>query len=209
MKVVLVEDDMLTIKLIKHNLDKRRIKLDVFQDLNSIEKLKISLSNTNLLIFDINLNGVDYLHILSELISVYHGAICVLTTSKSKEHEINAFHLGVDLYIYKDRGLEVVEILLDKLLKGNYLKGTMKLKSTLSDKEILVFDMLLSEFGNVVPRDILFYELSGYEYDGESRSLDLIVSRLRKRIQLVGLSIKVVAVRGRGYKLIGKGSNDV
>ena len=56
---------------------------------------------------------------------------------------------------------------------------------------------------NLVNRDEISYVLNGYAYDGWSRSIDLIICRLRKKLKAANIPEGAIkSLRGKGYSLI-------
>jgi two-component system alkaline phosphatase synthesis response regulator PhoP len=71
------------------------------------------------------------------------------------------------------------------------------------------FDLLLAlanEHGRVMTRDALLDRVWGYEYAGETRTVDVHVGLLRDKLK--GSGVQIQAVRGLGYKLVAQPDGD-
>lgn len=73
----------------------------------------------------------------------------------------------------------------------------------LSQKEADVLDMLLASANQTIDRETMLREVWGNEGDYIGRTLDVFISKLRKKLE-VDDSVKIVNVRGVGYKLVLK-----
>jgi DNA-binding winged helix-turn-helix (wHTH) protein len=82
------------------------------------------------------------------------------------------------------------------------------LQTQLSDKEADILNILVRHCNELVERDLLLKEV--WEDNGviTGRSLDVYVSRLRKKLQ-ADPSVKIVNVHGRGYRLFVAGNVDI
>ena len=75
---------------------------------------------------------------------------------------------------------------------------------TLTIKEFNLLCLMLKKQGFVFSRDQLLYEIWGYEYDGESRTVDVHIRTLRQKLGKCGSIIETV--RGAGYRIGGDNS---
>ena len=71
---------------------------------------------------------------------------------------------------------------------------------TLTAKEFLLLEYLLSHRGRVLSRDVLLTDVWGYSYTGGTRTVDVHVRRLREKLPLLGDAL--VTVKQFGYKLL-------
>jgi DNA-binding response OmpR family regulator len=72
---------------------------------------------------------------------------------------------------------------------------------TISRREMSVLEQLMRRYGRVVPKNILEERLYGFEAEVTSNSLEVHVSRLRKRLSAAGASTNIHTLRGVGYLL--------
>jgi two-component system response regulator RegX3 len=74
----------------------------------------------------------------------------------------------------------------------------------LRPKEFDLLLALLARKGKLVTRDTLISEVWGYDYVGDTKTLDVHIKRLRKKVEAdPGEPELIVTVRGLGYKFVG------
>jgi two-component system response regulator RegX3 len=75
----------------------------------------------------------------------------------------------------------------------------------LRPKEFDLLFALLARKGKLVTRDTLISEVWGYDYVGDTKTLDVHIKRLRKKVEAdPGEPELIVTVRGLGYKFVGE-----
>ena len=79
------------------------------------------------------------------------------------------------------------------------MAGDQEIKLALKEFELLV--LLLRNAGVVLTRDALLNQIWGYSFDGESRTVDVHIRNLRKKLGDAGACIETV--KGIGYKIGG------
>jgi two-component system response regulator ParR len=73
---------------------------------------------------------------------------------------------------------------------------------SLTTMEFDVLSLLVRQAGSVVSREVLYERVCGTAYDGLDRGMDVHVSRIRRKLQALGLEPqRLKAVRGAGYLL--------
>ena len=86
------------------------------------------------------------------------------------------------------------------LLKHEVFKGNEKIDLTLKEFELL--KLLLENKGKVLSRNYLLDKIWGYDYYGETRTVDVHIRYLRKKIEGDNSSEKYIqTIRGVGYKI--------
>ncbi|WP_370981333.1 response regulator [Agaribacterium sp. ZY112] len=175
-----------------------------------------------LVVLDICLPEKNGFEVCKALREFYSSPILMMTASGDEGDEILSFELGADDYIQKpvrprlllarikallrrsnvdssqlDSSLIFGDLNIDSLSKRVSLKGEDK---ALSSNEFDVLWALARHAGNVVSRTDLVAQLRGIEYDGFDRSIDVRVSRIRKKLQdSSGAGARIKTVWGRGY----------
>jgi DNA-binding response OmpR family regulator len=89
-------------------------------------------------------------------------------------------------------------------LKLNVLDRQLSCNDTnlsLTEKELAVLEVLMQKPGTPVSRSHLYRVVYGKGFDYESRAIDVLVGRVRKKLESVGCKIHIWAVRGEGYIL--------
>lgn len=101
-----------------------------------------------------------------------------------------------------DEGKIVVEGLVINLMTRSVMLNGAELE--LSTPEFDVLSYLAENAGKVVSRDELFQQLRNFEYDGQSRFVDITISYIRKKLGADAERF-LKTVRGKGYLFLGKG----
>ncbi len=176
----------------------------------------------DLVVLDVMLPGVDGIELLKRLRASkeYRDIPIVMATAKGAEYDkIQGLDLGADYYLTKPFGvMEFVSCVKAVLRRcqpkaqGHVLKaGALSLdiearevsadgeKITLTYKEFELLRLFLSHPGTAFTRDMLFNEVWGMDYFGESRTVDMHIRTLRQKLGACGDMIETV--RGVGYKL--------
>ncbi|MCL2387188.1 MAG: response regulator transcription factor [Defluviitaleaceae bacterium] len=184
------------------------------------------VSPPNLVILDIMLSGEDGLTILKKLrqTSRFQTLPILMLTAKSSEHDkVKGLDLGADDYLPKPFGvMELISRVKALLRRSVYSQNTptnsqnltyqniqMNHTSravtvndtpiTLTFKEYELLHYLLVNAGIVLNRDKILETVWGYDFEGESRTLDMHIKSLRKKLTQAGEHIKTI--RNVGYKL--------
>ncbi len=174
----------------------------------------------SLILLDIMLPGEDGLEILKNLRSDRATAkvpVIMLTAKSTELDKVKGLDLGADDYMTKPFGvmelISRVKALLRRtegltesaiLTNGEIAVDTEKRKVTVSGspceltfKEFELLKMLILNSGIVLSRDKIMDQVWGFDYEGESRTVDMHVKTLRKKLGVGGGAIKTV--RNVGY----------
>ncbi len=229
-KILIIEDELNIYELIKFNLETHGFEVDGVQDgALAIDKILDVLPD--LIILDLMLPGKDGISICREIRenAIISYIPIIMLTAKSEEFDkVLGLEIGADDYITKPFGVKELcarvkavlrrtEILLSKedetIVVGDlhiepkafevYQKGE-KLALTLKEYELLVF--LAKHRGQVLTRDQLLDQIWGFDYYGETRTVDVHIRYLRKKIEEQSEDGKkyIETVRGVGYRFIEK-----
>lgn len=178
-----------------------------------------------LLLLDLMLPEEDGLKILGKLRhdSRTKNLPVILLTAKGTEYDkVIGFDSGADDYITKPFSmlelLARIKALLRRadpkrdnneyIIEGltvNPSKHIVKVNGediTLTFKEFELLCLLISDKGTVFTRDDILRRVWGFEFDGESRTVDVHIRTLRAKLGACGFLIETV--RGMGYKIGGK-----
>ena len=221
-KIFIVEDDDNIREMVLYALTSAEFEAEGFAD---GEAFWSALERTapSLLLLDIMLPGEDGITILKRLKqSSRHKSIpVIMLTAKGTEYDrIKGLDLGADDYITKPFSvLEVISRTRAVLRRcgtdsaptleiGKIVLHTDK-RSVLADgeeavltfKEFELLHYLMVNEGIVLTRDKLLEEVWGFDYNGESRTVDMHIRSLRQKLGECGEVIKTV--RNVGYKVVG------
>ena len=210
-KIFVIEDDESIRELVKVALQGYGHEVFDFECAeDALEELKYTKADLG--IFDIMLPGMDGVEAVKEYRSTEtngHMAIIMLTAKDSEVEKIIGLDSGADDYVTKP--FSVMELMarvraqlrrygtisINTDTREVFVNGE-EVKLTFKEYELLVF---LIENGNkVVSRDELLNKIWGYEYTGETRTIDIHIKTLRQKLGTAGDYIKTI--RGMGYRAV-------
>ena len=178
----------------------------------------------DLVVLDIMLPVKDGFEVCREVRAFYQRPILMLTARSEEVDEVLGLEIGADDYLCKPVKPRILlarirallrreaeesecntrkfgELLIDADSKAVYLGDKCIPVST---NEFDVLWLLASHAGEVISRDQLIRELRGIEYDGFDRSIDIRISRLRKKLlDDPANPYKIKTVWGKGYMFNG------
>ena len=182
--------------------------------LDCIRDKKIELA-----ILDVMLPDIDGFQILKKIREKYTFPVIMLTAKTEYMDKITGLTMGADDYIVKPFDISEVLARVEMVLR-RYGKGSAKLTFkdividpntrevrkgekivSLTPKEYELFLFLVQNKNQLLFREDLFEEVWQTEYVGNSRTLDLHIQRLRKKLDL---KEEIKTVFRMGYKLLGE-----
>lgn len=218
-----VEDDRSIRELVLYTLKNTGFEAIGFENGESFFSSLKEDDLPQLIMLDIMLPGEDGMDILRKLksSSVTKNIPVIMVTAKGTEYDkVTGLDCGADDYISKPFGMmELVariKAVLRRAGKGvsdgeNYEYGKVRLDLrshtvTVDDKpveltlkEFELLRLLMKNAGAVLTRDMLLETIWGYDFDGETRTVDVHVRTLRQKLG-AGADI-IETVRGVGYKV--------
>lgn len=221
MKILLVEDDKTLRKTLAFNLEKEGYK--VIETGDGADALALARENTpDLVVLDVMLPGLDGFSVCRILRNESDLPIVMLTARDGEVDRIIGLETGADDYIVKPFSLgeflaRVRAVLRrapskrgspERLQSGDLVLDLIARRATLNDEELRLthkeFDLLaalMRNKGAVLSRDLLLERVWGYEYSGQSKTVDVHVRWLREKIEVDPSEPKrIVTVRGVGYR---------
>lgn len=221
-KILIIEDQQNIIELIRFNLEQEGYAVDEALDGEAgIEKIK--QTNYDLLILDLMLPKIDGLSLCKMLrkLPEYQKLPIIMLTAKSTElDKVVGLEVGADDYVTKPFSvrelLARVKALLRRTDDGTpedviqiqdlvinseeftVTKAGQPIELTL--KEFMLLKILAENRGRVLTRSFLLDKIWGYEYFGESRTVDVHIRHLRSKLADDDSLIRTV--RGIGYKIV-------
>ncbi|NDJ84293.1 MAG: response regulator transcription factor [Chloroflexi bacterium] len=221
MKILLVEDDKTLRKTLAFNLEKEGYQVAETGD--GAEALSLAREHTpDLIVLDVMLPTLDGLSICRILRNESDVPIVMLTARDGEVDRIIGLETGADDYIVKPFSLgeflaRVRAVLrrapskrstLDRLQSGDLILDLIARRATCGTEELRLthkeFDLLaalMRNKGAVLSRDLLLERVWGYEYSGQSKTVDVHVRWLREKIEEDPSNPRrIVTVRGVGYR---------
>lgn len=219
-KVAIIEDDENLRFLVCHRLEKEGYK--VIESGNGGEAVALILAEQpEIVLLDWMLPGKEGSEICASLRSKGFENVIIMMTAKSQDiDKINAFQFGVSDYVSKPFNMDVLVAMLDSKVKyvlfgktdnnkfgdmehhpntHSLLKENKRIELTILENRILLY--FLNHRNEVVSRDDLMMEVWGYNSDVNTRTLDMHIVRLRKKIETnADRPDFLQTVRGIGYR---------
>ncbi|SFN89889.1 two-component system, OmpR family, response regulator RstA [Formivibrio citricus] len=226
-RILFVEDDPELAELIGGFLRSFEFTVEVMRDgIGVVEAVRAN--PPALVLLDIMLPGKDGLTVCRELREFYFAPIILLTSLNSDMNQILGFEIGASDYVVKTTPPSVLLARIRAQLRQGLAAPVQPAakpaeKSTLNFGKLVIdsrnrtanyrgeplhlstgdFDLLWelsSHAGEILSRDHLLRKLRGIDYDGLDRSMDVAISRLRKKLgDDPEDPRKIKTIRHRGY----------
>ena len=221
-KILIVDDDENICELLRLYLQKDGFDTVVAHDGQTAVKLANS-ENPDLILLDIMLPGLDGWQVCREIRKTSETPIIMLTAKSETFDKILGLELGADDYVSKpfdtkevvarikavlrrsndnDKQNQISEVRYDKLKINltNYELVVNGVRIDTPPKELELIYHLASNPNRVYTRDQLLDEVWGFDYYGDSRTVDVHVKRLREKLEDVSPEWSLKTVWGVGYK---------
>ena len=219
-EILLVEDDVKLSRLVKEFLEGHgyEVTVEVRGD-RAVDR--ILQENPNLVILDIMLPGVNGFEVCQRVRSAFKNPILMLTARGDEADELTGLEAGADDYLSKPVRPDLLLARIKTCLRRSqdYNGASRKIKRgsitidagrrtahedgrplDLTTAEFDLLWLMANSAGRIVTRDQISNTLHGREWDGMDRSVDLCISRLRKKIGDDGRKPeKIRSIRGTGY----------
>ncbi|NRA62162.1 MAG: response regulator [Psychrobium sp.] len=221
--ILLVEDDARLANLIAHFLRQNNFKVTVIGRGDTVVDF-VATREPDLIILDIMLPHMDGFSIMRAIRPTFHYPILFLTAKDSDFDHVRGLEIGADDYIIKPiephvllarintalrrvkpmESSECDEIVYGQLSINKGARSVALAQKTieLTSHEFELLWLLASHAGEVQSRDYIHQKMIGREYDGFDRSVDVRVSRLRKKLgDDIQSPTRIITVWGKGYVL--------
>jgi two-component system OmpR family response regulator len=222
-KVLVIEDDRTVGHYVQRGLEEQRMQVDV------VAEGKIGLERASHLPYDVivldlrlpQMSGVEVLRTLRD--RGVTTPVLVLTAQDAVESKVQALRIGADDYVTKPFAFEellarvealgrrpkdiqppVYEVANLQLDTGRHEVRRKGKLIELTPKEYAVLEYLARNAGRVLSRTLITEYAWGYDFDPGTNVVDVVINRLRKKVDH-GYSPKLIhTVRGVGYVLEGE-----
>lgn len=226
-KVLVIDDEKHIVELLKFNLETMDYEVHYSYDgFDGFIKAKEIMPDLILLDWMLpNISGIDLLKKIRSDKDLKNIPVIMLTAKNIENDKVEGLDSGADDYITKpfsvkellarsnsvlrrynvnndnsDKTVLSIGNLKVDLQKHEVIKGTEKIDLTLKEFELL--RLLLENKGKVLSRNYLLDKIWGYEYYGETRTVDVHIRYLRKKIEGTNEEEKYIeTIRGIGYKI--------
>ena len=222
-KIMVADDDKNICELLRLYLEKEQYSVVIANDGNSAIA-KFAAENPALILLDVMMPGLDGWQVCREIRKKSNVPIIMITAKGETFDKVLGLELGADDYVVKpfdakeivarikavlrrtSNGVQtenaVREVSYDKLVV-NMTKYELKVDGRVVDtppKELELLYHLSSNPNRVYTRDQLLDEVWGFEYYGDSRTVDVHIKRLREKLEGVSDKWTLKTVWGVGYK---------
>lgn len=218
-----VEDDDNIRELVIYTLETTGLKARGFAEGSAFMEA-LAFDTPELILLDIMLPGDDGLELLKKLKSSpkTKGIPVIMVTAKGTEYDkVIGLDSGADDYVTKPFGMmELVSRIKAVLRRSGKVEDRINMELSgvrmdikkhevtvdgkqvaLTLKEFELLEKLMRNQGIVLTRDQLLTEIWGYDFDGETRTVDVHIRTLRQKLGAKGEIIQTV--RGVGYRVGG------
>lgn len=213
MKILIIEDEEMIADIISRGLTRAGYQCECVYEGTDAAGL-LEEKRYDLILLDIMLPGVVGYELMEYIKNL--GIPVIFITAKARlEDKIKGFKLGADDYITKPFELAELTARVEAVLKRYYktqsrisvagmeidtLSRTVKKNGRLVELTAKEYDLLLVFLRNrniALYRERIYEEVWGGEYDPDSRTVDIHVQRLKRKM---GLEDYIISVRGIGYR---------
>ncbi|MEG0325824.1 MAG: response regulator transcription factor [Cellulosilyticaceae bacterium] len=218
-KIFIVEDDSTIREELTTFLQRYGYEIEVAVDFANVAT-DIQKSQPQLVLLDINLPVFDGYYICREVRRISDVPIIIVTSRNSDMDELLSMNFGADDFITKPYNTEILLARIGAILKRSY--GKVEVASRLeykglqlslangsvsySDKsleltknELKILAQLMKSQGNIVSREELMEVLWQSELFIDDNTLSVNVTRLRKKLEDLGMKDVIETRRGLGY----------
>lgn len=218
-KILIVDDDPNIRELVGVFLKNEAFEVvEATDGLDALEQLKAV--KPDLMVLDVMMPKMDGWELLRDIRTSYDFPVLMLTAKGETAQKIKGFQLGTDDYLVKpfepaelvmrikallkryriatSQTIQVGDLFMDHkthqvMVDGNSL--------TLPLKEFELLFKLASYPEKTLSREDLIQDIWGYDFEGNERTLDVHINRLRERFPQDKHSFEIKTVRGLGYRL--------
>lgn len=233
-QVLIVEDDQRLAELTREYLESNGLRVAI-EGNGARAAARIIAEQPDLVILDLMLPGEDGLSICRKVRERYDGVILMLTARTDDLDQIQGLDLGADDYVCKPvrprlllarirallrrgeplqgaaeekvRRLRFGPLLIDNALREAWLGGA---GIELTSAEFDLLWLLVANAGRILSREEIFTALRGIGYDGQDRSIDVRISRIRPKIGDDPEHPRLIkTIRSKGYLFVPEACADL
>lgn len=220
-KCLVVDDDPRILHYVATYLQREGLKV-VSESSGEAALDYLETNQVDIAIVDIMMNGMDGFELCETLKEDYEDLpVIMLTARDALSDKERAFLTGTDDYVTKPFEVEELMFRIRAVLRryqknadteiqlGNLMLNQAYLEIAVDqkrmnppNKEFTLLFLLASQPKQVFSRESLIEKIWGFDYEGDERTVDVHVKRLRKRLDKLGANVVIKTVRGLGYKVV-------
>ncbi|MCC3372728.1 response regulator transcription factor [Cohnella sp. REN36] len=220
-KIMVVDDDAHIRQLVRLYLEDEG--MEVVEKSNGEEAWdEEALPSVDLFVLDVMMPNMDGWEMCRKLRKQGNKPVLMLTAKSEPSDKIKGFQLGTDDYLVKPFDPMELVMRVKALLKRYRISISQEIQLggividkssytvlfkkgedmvTLPLKEFELLYLLASYPGRLFTRNMLIEHIWGYRYEGDSRTVDTHIKRLRDRFAGYSHQFRIITLRGLGYRL--------
>jgi DNA-binding response OmpR family regulator len=220
MRALILEDDARLRSLVVRTLARSGLACDEAATIEEADSL-MDLHDYDLLVLDRRLPDGDGLDVCRRARGKgFTRSVLMLTAIDDAASTVEGFAEGADDYLGKPFDLEVLAARVRALLRRNERRPTQELTSgdlkldamhraawkgeqplVLTAREFAILEILLRRAGAVVSREEILEQAWGEREEPMSNTIDVLMGRLRRKVDEPGKPSRIETLRGMGYRL--------
>jgi len=219
-RIAVVEDDKQLCEMIAGMLEKYGYEVEKDFDYRNIT-IDLLSKQPHLVLLDINLPYFDGYHIAKELRQKSEVPIIMISARETEAEQIRGFDMGADDYVVKPFSMEMLKVKINACLRRVYSNTSneqeginigdfsvdqktylMRFRGQsveLTKNELKIMMVLAENARNIVKREFLLRELWDDMTFVEDNTLNVNISRIKNKLNLIGLKDAIRTKRGEGY----------
>lgn len=221
MRLLLVEDDLRLSETVRRGLRRAGFTVDAV-DLAEDARAATATTAYDVIVLDLGLPDDDGSNVLSEWRAAGNTIpVLILTARDDTDDRVDGLNRGADDYLLKPFAMAELVARLKALMRrpsgalgtrleiGNVRYDTVSREVeingravTLARRELALLENLMRRAGRVVQREHLEDRIYGFGEEVASNSLEVMVHRLRRKLDQDGATAGIHTVRGVGYLLV-------
>ncbi|HBP49389.1 response regulator transcription factor [Pseudomonas sp.] len=222
-RILAIEDDPVLAADLDSHLGQRGFSVTLRHDADEILHL-VRSEGFDLILMDIMLPGSSGLEVLAQVRQCQRVPVILMSALGAEQDRITGFSQGADDYLPKPFSMQEMDVRIDAILRRVAYEHEAQVKvrsdsqleldqqamdvcrngrwADLTNTEFRVLEILIQHPGEVLSKAFLYQQVMHRAHSQHDRSLDMHVSRVRRKLQAIGYSAgRVETIRGMGYVL--------
>lgn len=230
-RIMVAEDDLKIREILKHQLSNDGHHVITFENANTLLK-DFKINHCDLIITDIMMPIMDGYELCKEIRKISDIPIIMISAKDEELNKLLGLELGSDDYLSKPFSLKEVSIKVRNMLNryDRKTEPTTDNKNLLICKDLILnsanrtillanktfhtttkeFDLLeflIKNKNQAFSREMIIEKVWGYDYCGDSRQVDHLIKRLRKKMMALHAEFQITTLWGFGYKVSDRHEN--